>query len=137
MGIHKDDTVQNFWTIFFIALFSLFLLASSGSKEIRISSSAGHSSQNETVFSEISNHRDAILFKAASLPAPEKYFESAPHNSRLIPFSIQNKIADYNRRTDQNFILIQKIRLKIEPVFPWKLYFHLPSTEDESLPVLS
>jgi hypothetical protein len=137
MGNHKEDTVQNFGTIFFIVLFSLFLLASSGSKESRTSSSARHTSQNEMVFGEIPNHRDALIFKAVSLPDPENYYESALHSTRLIPFSIPNKLADYNRRTAHNFILIQKTRLKIEPVFPWKLYFHLPSNEDESLPVLS
>jgi hypothetical protein len=137
MGNQKEDTVQSFGTIFFIGLFLLFLLASSGSKESRTSSSGRNTPQNELVFGEISNHRDAIIFKPASLPDPEKCFESALHNTRLIPFSIPNKLADYNRRTAQNFFIIQKARLKIEPAFPWRLYFHLTSNEDESLPVLS
>ncbi len=133
----KEDTGQNFKTLFFLILFSLFVFASSGNQESHSSSSARFPSQNEIVFGDISSHRNAIIFYSVSLPNLQKYCECALHNTSLNPFSIQNKISDYNRRITQNFILIQKTRLSIEPVLPWRLYYHLPSNEDDDLPVLS
>lgn len=133
----KEDTSQNLWTIFFIILFSLFVLSSSGKPESHASSSIKYPAHYELVFGDISSHRDAVLLNAVRLPDLQKHFGCPLHNTSLNPFSIQNKISDYNRRIVQNFILIQKIRLSIEPVLPWKLYFHTPSDEDDYLPALS
>jgi hypothetical protein len=133
----KEDTSQNFETLFFLILFSLFLFASSGNTESNTSSSAKFPSQNNLVSGDISGHRDAIIFYSVSLPDLQKYCECALRNTSLNPFSIQNRISDYNRRITHSFILIQKTRLSIEPVLPWRLYYHLPSNEDDNLPVLS
>jgi len=133
----KEDSGQNIETLFFLILFSLFVFASSSNPESHSSSSSKYPSQNELVFENISSHRNAIICNAVSLINLQKYCECALHNSGLNPFSIQNKISDYNRRITQNFILIRKTRLSIEPVLPWRFYFYLPSNEDDNLPVLS
>ncbi|MCX6335619.1 MAG: hypothetical protein NT092_15185 [Bacteroidia bacterium] len=137
MGNYKEDTNPNFGTIFLIFLFSIFVLAFSSNSGSHTSSSANYPSQNELVFGDISSHRNAIICSAVSLLNLQKYYECALHNSSLNPFSIQNKILDYNRRITQNFILIRKTRFSIEPVLPWRLYFYLLSNEDDNLPVLS
>jgi hypothetical protein len=137
MGNYKEDTDQSFRTIFFLILFSLFVLASSNNHGNHNSSSTKFTTQNELVFGDISSHHNAIICNAVSLPNLQKYCECALHNTSLNPFSIQNKILDYNRRIAQNFILIQKTRLSIGPVLPLRLYFHLPSNKDDNLPVLS
>jgi hypothetical protein len=137
MANNKEDTSQNLWTIFFIILFSLFVLTSSGNPESHATSSIKYPAQYELVFGDISSHRDAVLFNTVRLPDLQKHCGCALQNTSLNPFSIQNKISGYNRRIVQNFILIQKITLSIEPVLPWKLYFHPPSDEDDYLPALS
>ncbi|MCJ7449736.1 MAG: hypothetical protein MUO72_18835 [Bacteroidales bacterium] len=136
MGNYKEDTNQNFRTIFLIILFSLFVLASSNNPGSHTSSSAKYPSQNELVFGDISSQRNAIICNAVNLPNLQKYCECALPNTSLDPFSIQNKISDYNRGITQNFILVRKTRLSIEPVLSWRLYFYLPSIEDDNLPVL-
>jgi len=137
MENYKEDTYSNFGRIFLIFPFSLFVLAFSGNPGSHTSSSSKYPSQNELVFGDISSHRNAIICNAVSLINLQKYCECALHNSGLNPFSIQNKISDYNRRITQNFILIRKTRLSIELVFPWRFYYYLPSNEDDNLPVLS
>ena len=133
----KEDTGQNIETLFFLILFSLFVFASSGNQGSHSSSSARFPSQPELVFGDISIHRNAIIFYSVSLPDLQKYYEGALYNTGINPFSIQNKVSDYNRRITQNLILILKRRLSIEPVLSWRLYYHLPSNEDDDLPVLS
>jgi hypothetical protein len=137
MGNYKEDTDRNFGMFFALILFLLFVSASSANPENHTSSSVKFPSQNELVFGDISSHRDAIIFCSVSLPDLQKYCECALHNTSLIPFSIQNKISDYNRRISQDLILIRKTRLSIEPVLHWRLYSHLPSDKDDYLPVLS
>ncbi|MBG0858693.1 MAG: hypothetical protein IQL11_04260 [Bacteroidales bacterium] len=136
MGNYKEDTNPNV-EIILIFLFSLFILAFSSNPGNNTLSAAKYPSQNELVFGDISSRHDAIIGNAVSLPDLQKYSEYVHHNTCLNPFSIQNKISDYNRRITQNFILIQKIRLSIDPVILWRLYFYLPSSEDDDLPVLS
>jgi hypothetical protein len=137
MGNYKEDTNQNFRTIFFLILFSLFVLASSNNKGNHYSSSTKFTLQNELVFGDISSHHNAIISSGVSLPNLQKHCECALHNTSFNPFSIQNKILDYNRKIAQNFVLIKKTRLSIGPVLPLRLYFHLPSNKDDDLPVLS
>jgi hypothetical protein len=137
MRNYKEDTDQDFGTIFFIILFSLFILNFSGKSESQISASSGYSSQNELAFGNISIHSDATLFNAVSLPDLYENCVFALHNTSLDMFSLQYKISSYNHRTAQNFINIQKTRLVIEPLFLWRLYYPLSSSEKKDLPVLS
>jgi hypothetical protein len=130
------DTNQNSGVIFFIILFSLSVLIFSGRSETQTSASSRFSLQNEMAFGNISDHFVATLFNALSLPDLYKNCVISLYNKSFNPFSIQNKISDYNRRVAQNFILIQKTRLTIEPALPLRLYFHLPSNKDDYLPVL-
>jgi hypothetical protein len=137
MGNYKEDTDQNSGMFFPLILFLLFVFASSANPENHTSSSVKFPSQNELVFGDISGHHIAIISCPVSLPNLQKYCECALRNTSLIPFSIRNKISDYNRRISQDFILIRKTRFSIEPVLHWRLFFHLPSDKDDDLPVLS
>jgi hypothetical protein len=137
MGNYKEDTNQNTGTIFFIILFSLFVLISSSKSESQTSASSGYSLQNELAFGNILIHSDAIVFTDVGLPDLYKSYVFDLHNASLNLFSLQYKISNYNDRTTQNFINIQKTRLVIEPYFLWRLYYPFPLSEKEDLPVLS
>jgi hypothetical protein len=137
MGNYKEDKNQNFRTIFFLILFSLFILAFSFNQGTHYSISIRYSAHYELEFGNISSHHNAIICNAFRLPDFQKYCDSTPLNTSLNPFSIQNIILQYNRRIAQNFIQIQKTRLSIKPIFTSRLFFHLPSNNDDDLPVLS
>ena len=133
MGNYKEDTNQNFGTIFFIILFSLFALISISNSESQTSGSSGYSLQNEVAFGNNPVHSDATVFKAVSLP--DLYKKCVLTSLNL--FSLQYKISSYNHRTAQNFINIQKTRLVIEPLLLWRLYYPLSLSGKDDLPVLS
>ena len=137
MGNYKEDTNQNPGTIFFLILFSLFVLIFSSKSESQTSTSSEYSLQNELAFGNISIHSDATVFNAVCLPDLYKSYVFDLHNTSLNPFSLQYKISNYNHRTTQNFINIQKTRLVIEPLFLWRLYYPFSLSEKEDLPVLS
>jgi hypothetical protein len=137
MGNYKEDTNQDLRTIFFIIIFSLFVLSSSNIQGNHYPFSTKFTTQTELVFGSKSSHHNAIICNAFRLPDFQKYCDSTPLNTSLNPFSTQNKILDYNRRIAQNFIQIQKTRLSLEPILTSRLYFHLPSNKDDDLPVLS
>jgi hypothetical protein len=133
MGNYKEDTNQNFGTIFFIILFSLFALISLSKSESQTSASSGYFLQNEVAFGNNPIHFDATVFKAVSLP--DLYKNCVLTSLNL--FSLQYKISNYNHRTTQNFINIQKTRLVIEPLLLWRLCYPLSLSGKEDLPVLS
>jgi len=133
MKNHQEDTIQNFGTIFFIILFSLFALVSLSKSESQTSASSGFSLQNEVTFGNKPIHFDATVFKAVSLPDLYKYCGL----TRINLFSLQYKISNYNIRTTQNFLNIQKTSLVIEPLLLWRLYHPLSVSGKEDLPVLS
>lgn len=137
MGNYKEDTDQGFRTIFFLILFSLLVLASSDNKGNHSTSSTRFAAQNELVTGDVSSQDKAILCNAVCPSDLQKFRECALHNTSLNPFSIQNKISEYNRKVVLNLILLQKTRFSIDPVFPLWLYSHLHSDEDDNLPVLS
>lgn len=137
MGNYKEDTDRNFRTIFFLILFSLFVLSSSNLKGNHYSSSTKFTTQTELVFGSKSSHHNAIICNVFRLPDFQKYCDSTPLNTSLNPFSIQNRILDYNRRIAQNFSQIQKTRLTIEPLLLWRLHSTLSLSEKEDLSVLS
>jgi hypothetical protein len=123
MGNYKEDTNQNSGTIFFIIIFSLFVLIFSGNPESQTSASSRYSLQNELALGNISIHLDAIVFNAVNL--------SSLYKNR------EYKIYNYDQRTTQNFINIQKTRLVIEPLFLWRLCYPLTLGGKEDLPALS
>jgi len=137
MGNNNIYTNQNFGTFLFLILFLLFVLAFSGNPGNHSSSSAKYPSQSELVPVPDSNHRNAILSIPVSLPYPQKYCEFTLLNKSLIPFSVRNKISDYNRKIAQKIIRIQKADLEIEPAPLCRLYYLLSSKDDDSLPFLS
>jgi len=137
MGNYKEDTNQNTGTIFFIILFSLFVLISSSKSESQTSASSGYSLQNELAFGNISIHSDAAVFNAVSLPELYKNCVSYLYNTSFNLFSLQNKISNYNHRITQNFIDIQKTSLIVKPLFIWRLYYPLSLNGKEDLPAIS
>ena len=137
MGNYKEDTNQNSGTIFFIILFSLFVLIFSGNPESQTSPSSRNSLQNELALGNISIHLDAIVFNAVSLSNLYKYSAYILQNTSLNLFSLEYKISSYDQRTTQNFINIQKTRLVIEPLFLWRLCYPLTLGGKEDLPALS
>lgn len=134
MGNYKEDINLGFGTIFFIIIFSLFALSFSGKSENRTSSLPEYSLQDELALGNISVHYNATIL---SLPDLYKNLINASHNTNLIMFSLEHKISHFNRKTDQDFISIQKTRLSIEPLFPWQVFYLHPLSSPEDLPVLS
>jgi hypothetical protein len=137
MGDYKEDTSQDLRTIFFIVLFTFFVFYSSNIQGNHYPTSIKYTTHTELILGSISSHHNAIICKVFRLPDVQKCCDNTSLNISLNPFSIQNKILDYNRRIAQNFIQIQEIRLSIEPILTSKLYFHLPLNKDDNLPVLS
>jgi hypothetical protein len=136
MENYKEDTNQNFGTIFFIIIFLLFVLLFSSKSENQASASE-YSLQNELAIGNISIHSDATVFKAVSLANLYKNNLYCLDNTIFNLISIPYKISGYNHKATQNFICLQKTRVKIEPLFLWRLYHPLSSPEKEDLPVLS
>lgn len=137
MEYYKEDTNRTTGIIFFMILFSLFVIASSNNPQSHISSSAKSPLHLTEVFGDESGRGNAILISTVKLPDLQEYCECALHNTSLNPFSIQNKISDYNRRIAQNFILIEETILSTGAAPPIKLYYHHPANKDDDLPVLS
>lgn len=137
MGNFKEDTNQNTGTIFFIILFTLFVVIFSDKSESQTSASSGYSLQYELAFGNISIHPDIVVFNAVSLPDLYKSYVFDLHNTSPNQFSLQNKISNYNHRTTLIFINIQKTSLVIKPLFLRRLYYPLTLSEKEDLPVLS
>ena len=137
MGNFKEDTDQNTRTIFFIILFTLFLLIFSDKSGSQTSASSIYSLHNELAFVNSSIHFDAIVYNAVSLPGLYKNCVFDLNNTRPDLFSLQYKISNFNHSTVQNLINIQKTRLVIEPLFLWRLNCPLSFSEKEDLPVLS
>jgi len=137
MGNYKEDTSQHFGTIFFIILFSLFILISLGKTETHNSALTGSPFQAELVLGNISAHPDAVIFNAVSIPDLYKECINGLHYTSLNLFSLQYKISNYNYSTALHFKNMQKTRLVIEPLFLWRLYHPVPPGNIDDSPVLS
>ena len=132
MENYEEHTNQNFGIILFIILFSLFAIICSDKSENQSSSSSVPYSYAKT-----SVHNDVTLFIAVKIPGVYKNSISAPHNTSLNPFSLQNKIAGYNHITDQALINAEKTKLLTGPLFLRRIYYALPLRTKNDLPVLS
>jgi|GEM_PF-2193368 len=137
MENYEEDSSQNFGTIIFLIIFLLFALTFSGKSDSQVSSSSRSYLQNELALDNISIHFDATVLNAVNLPDLYKNCVHALNNTSFNLFSLQYKISNYDNRTTQNFIDIQKTRLTIKPLFLWRLSYPLPLSEKEDLPVLS
>lgn len=133
---YKEHTNESFETIFFIILFSLFAVILFSKSENQTSSLSRYS-QFELSYGNISINKDATIFNAVCLPDLYRNSQSAPHNTSLNLFSLQYNISNYNHRSDQYFLNIQKTRLLIEPLFLWRIYYLLPLSGKTDPPVLS
>jgi hypothetical protein len=137
MGKYKEDTNQNVGTVFFIILFALFVSGTANISEKHNSFSRQFPAPDEQVFGENSNHSSAVIFKAFQIPDLQIFCSSDLHIAGLNSFSVQNRISDYNRRSSQNLIMIQKKRFSTGPDLQWRLPRYIPTNEDDPLPVLS
>ncbi len=137
MGNYKEDTSQHFGTIFFIILFSLFILISLGKSETQNTALSGSLFHTELVLGNISAHPDAIVFNAVNIPNLYKESLNALHNTSPDLFTLHYKLSHYNHSIYQYFINMQKTRLVIEPLFLWRLYHPASPGKNDDLPVLS
>jgi hypothetical protein len=137
MGNSIEDTNRNFRTILFLVLFSLLLLSSQDIQDNHNTLSGRNSAQTELFSGGFSNLNSTVQCRPFSLPDLCKFCECAPSHTDLIPFSIRNKISDYNRQIARTYILINKARLSTEPNSQLRFYYHLPSNRDDDLPALS
>ncbi len=137
MREHSEDKDLNFRAIFFIAIFSLFVLVFLNNQENHSSSSTRYTVQTELALGTNSYHHNTIITNGVWLPDFQKHSESAFNKTNLNPFSIPYKISEHNRRIAQSFIQIQKTRLTIEPLLLWRLRFNPSFNDKEDLPVLS
>lgn len=137
MGNSIEDTNRNLRTILFLVLFSLLLLSSQDIQDNHNNPSGRHSVQTEIFSGGLTNLQSIVQCRPFSLPDLYRFCECAPPHTDLIPFSIRNKISDYNRKIARTFILINKARLSIEQNSQLRIYYHLPSNRDDDLPVLS
>ena len=137
MQNRTEDTDLNFRTIFFLILFYLFVLSSSDIQGNNNSTSARVHVQSELVYGVISNQHSAVLFNHFRVPDIQKFCEYVSGITNMNSYSLHNKNLDYNRKSAQNFILIQQTMLSIEPVVHRRLYFNHLSNEDDIPPVLS
>ena len=136
MKDHIEDADRNFRTIFFIAIFSLFILVFLNNQEYHLSSCTRYSTQTELVFGNISSQHNTIICNVVKLPDIQKYYDCVLTKTNLYPFSIVYKISEHNRRIAHSFIQIEKTRLTIEPLLLWRLCFNPSFNVKEDLPVL-
>ena len=137
MSNFKEDTDDNFRTVFILILFSLFVFVSSNNHGNHYSSSTKYTTQTKLLLGDISSHRNTIICNTVRLPDLQKDYECALNKTSLNPFSVQYIISDYNRRIAQNLFQIQKSRLSIEPLLLWRLHNTLSVSDTCDLPVLS
>jgi len=133
----KEDMGQNFRTIFFLNLFSLFVLAFSINQETHYSTPTRYSARFELEFGNISIHHNALICNYFNLPDLQKSSLYAIQDTSLNPFSILYKLSNYNNRIGQNLLNNQKTRLTIKPLLLWRLYNTLSICDSGDLPVLS
>ena len=137
MENYRQDIDQNLRVIFFLSLFSLFVLAFSINQGTHYSTSTRYSAHNELEIGNISIRHNAVICNYFILPDLQIFSQGDIPNTSLNPFSILHKLSDYNNRTGQRFIHNQKTRLTIEPLLLWRLYNSLSSSDTGDLPVLS
>ena len=134
---NTEDKNRNIRTILFLVLFFILLFSSSGNQGDNCSSSIRNSAETSLLSGGLSDDNNFVLCPAFSLPELNKFCDRAPGKTDLIPFSIPNKISNYNRRTDQSFILMQHTRLTIETTPKLRYPTHHLSDTDDDIPVLS
>jgi hypothetical protein len=127
---------QHFETFLLVFLLSLFTLSISDKTDLRTGSFAKNPIRNESTSVLSPDNVDAIIYDAIPSHIFQEWFSC---NQIHIPgyfFDIQYKIDDHNRETAQRIISSEKTRLRIIPVLIWRYCFHLPSADNEILPVL-
>lgn len=137
MRSNSEDPDLNFRTAFFIILFSIFVLSSSDIQGNNNSSSPRVHVQSELVTGVAANRHSAVLFSHIRVPDIQKFCEFTSRHTNLNSNSFADKILDYNRKSAQDFILIQKTMLSSKPVLQRRLHYNYPSGKDEIPPVLS
>jgi hypothetical protein len=137
MGNYKEDTNQDLRTIFFIIIFSLFVLSSSNIQGNHYPVPTEHTTQTELVFGSNSIHHNALICDYFNFPDLQKFSHCDIQNTCFNPFSLKYKLSNYNSRTDQILVNLQKTSLTFEPLLLWRLYNTLSLSDKGDLPVLS
>lgn len=137
MRSNSEDTGINIRTILFLVLFAILVLSFANIQGNHYVTAYRGSAEIELSSGGFSQHHPTVLCSAVTMPDIYKLCESVPRNTGLIPFSIQNKLSESNKRISQSFILIQKTMLSSKPILQKRLHYNHPSGEDEIPPVLS
>jgi hypothetical protein len=137
MGSYKENTNHIQGNVFFIILFSVFLLCFSGNSDSTTSRSISYSSHNEAVFGNISKQSCAIECTASRAPDPLANFPAGLQNTSLNLFSVQYYISGYNHKTTLDYINLQQKRLEIKPLLRRSFFYPPVLADKDSIPVLS
>jgi hypothetical protein len=137
MGINNKDKNHVLGTLFFIILFSLFVLNFQDESENRASDTDSYYLLQKQVFDTGSLYPDQTAFVAFNLNDHYKNYAGTLHNSDFNFGSLQNKLSCFNSKINQDFIYIQKTRLIIKPLFHWMLFYPASPGPNDDLPVLS
>jgi len=137
MGNCKEDTDQNFRTIFFLFLFFLFIDVYSTNQEINSSTFKRNASHYELELAISSVNHNAAICTYNNFPDIHEFSLSDIQDTRFNPFSIQLKLLNFNNKTVQDFVNNQKSLLTIKPLLLWRLNNTLSLSDKGDLPVLS
>jgi hypothetical protein len=133
MKDQREEIANNSGIIWFIVLFFLLIFPVS-QKPNNQSFDASQSNVNFEIFLVSAN---AVIADAFQLITFQSSCLNIIHNATLNLFNKTYKIFADNRKIDQQIILLQKTELKIKPIFPFRICFHLVPTDKEELPILS
>jgi hypothetical protein len=131
---NKEDTIRNIGTFLFLILFVLFAFTFSGKSKSQTPISLPVSLQHELTFGYNSDRSDAAVFNADPFPVYNKTIICPLNRTNLNPFDFKFEISGYNRKTAQDYLLLQKNRLSIEYVLLWKFCSPLLFSENEDIP---
>jgi hypothetical protein len=137
MKNEEGDIKNNFGTILFVILISLFAFTFAGNSNNGSSGSPYYSLQHDKAPGYYSGHSDSVVFDTPHLPVIAKDCGYSLYRPDFYSFNVNHKISEYNRKIVHKIILVQKTRLSIIPSFVWKYSFYLASREKEDVSVLS
>lgn len=129
----KEDIINSIGKIIFI-IFFFFLISSFSNKSFNQTNST---TQYNVTYELRSNDAKAIIANAIQLPSFQKSCTLILYNTNISLFDEIYKINADDKKITQRIILLQKTQPLIKPLFFYRFYYHLISTDTEDLPILS
>jgi hypothetical protein len=128
MNGSKEENDQNLRTLIFLIFLLLLFLVSSNNQEKQNSKKL--SLQNEALSVSISNH-DAAFINTGHYDLQK--IKSTTDNERLSAFT-RSKILVYDHKSASSFIILQKTRLSVIPLFNLRILLHHFPEKDSDPP---